>query len=102
MRQRFSFWAVLLILLAASPFTAPFQTCGNMLLPDSIRPTASNADDNFQLGSPLERVVRRVTPLALLPASGVPLAAQPAAFVAPPVARWAPLHALSPSTVLRI
>ena len=99
---RLKFCAVLLILLAASPFTAPFRTCGDTLVPDNSRPTANDADDNSRIGSPVERAIRRIVPLAPLLAFGIPLPAAPAALVTPPAARRAPLHALAQSTVLRI
>ena len=102
MRQRFSFWAILLILLAASPFTAPFRTCGDTLVPDNSRPAANDADDNSRLGSPLERAIRRVMPLEPLLTFGVSLPAAPAALVMPPPARCDFLHAPAQSTVLRI
>ena len=102
MRRRFGFWAVLLILLAASPFTAPFRTCGDTLVPDNSRPTANDADDNLRIGSPLDRTIRRVLPLAALPAFGFPHPPEPAALLAPSAARRDLLHAAAPSTVLRI
>jgi hypothetical protein len=103
MRQRFGFWAVLLIRLAASPFTAPFRTCGDPLVPDNTRPTASDADDNSRIGSPVERVLRRIVmPLAPLPTFGVPFAAEPVALITAPITRHDPSRSSSPSTVLRI
>lgn len=102
MRQRVSFWAVVLILLAASPFTAPFRTCGDTLVPDNSRPTASDADDNSRIGSLVDRVIRRATPVAPLLSFGVPLPAGPAAVVTPLAARPAPLHAPAISSILRI
>ena len=102
MRQRLSFWAILLILLAASPFTAPFRTCGDTLVPDTSRPAANDADDHSRLGSPLERAIRRIIPLAPLLAFGVSPPAAPATLVPPPAARGDVLHAPARSTALRI
>jgi hypothetical protein len=101
MRQGFGFWAVLLILLAASPFTAPFRACGDTLVPENSRPATNDADDNAGIGSPLERAIRRVVPLAPLLAFAVSLPAAPVALVTPP-ARRDFLHALARSSVLRI
>jgi|SRR5215204_3785956 len=102
MRERFGFWAVLLILLAASPFTAPFRACGDTLVPDNSRPAANDADDDSGIGSPLERAIRPAMPLPPLLAFGVSLRAAPAALVTPPAARRDFLHAPARSTVLRI
>jgi hypothetical protein len=102
MRQRFSFWAVLLILLAASPFTAPFRTCGDAFVTDHTRPTANDADDSSRIGTLVDRVSRRVTALAPLVWFGVPLPAEPASVVTSLAARCAPLHAPAQSAVLRI
>jgi hypothetical protein len=102
MRQRFSFWAALLILLAASPYTAPFRICGDTLVPDSTRPTANDADTSSQIGSPVERIVRRVTPLAPLLAFDVALPARSTAVDMHSVAEADPFNASPQSTVLRI
>jgi len=102
MRRRFSFWAVLLILLVAAPFTAPFQTCGDTLVPDSSRPIAHDADSGSRIGSPVERIVRRVTPLAPLPAFEVPLAARATAVDLPSIAEADPFNASPQSIILRI
>jgi hypothetical protein len=102
MRRRFSFWAVLLILLAASPFTAPFRTCGDTLVPDSSRPTAHDADSGSKIGSPVERIVRRVTPLAPLPAFDVPFPTRSTAVDIQSIAEADPFHASPHPTILRI
>ena len=99
---RLKFCAILLILLAASPFTAPFRTCGDTLVPDTSRPTANDADTTSQIGSPVERIVRRITPLAPLPAFVVPLPIRSTAVDRQSVAEADPFNASPHSTILRI
>jgi hypothetical protein len=101
MRRRFGFCALLLILLTVSPFTAPFRTCGDTLLPDSS-PTAHDADSNAQTGSPVERIVRRVTPLAPLPKFDVPLPTRSTAVEIRSIAEADPFNASPHTTILRI
>lgn len=102
MRRRFGFCALLLILLTVSPFTAPFRTCGDALMPDSSRPTAHDSDSNSRIGSPGERIVRRVTPLAPLPAFDVPFPTRSTAVDIQSIAEADPFIASPQSTVLRI
>jgi hypothetical protein len=99
---RLEFCAVLLILLVASPFTAPFRACGKALIPETARPAANDADGVSLIGSPVERAVRRVMPLAPLPAFDVPCVARSSAVDAPPIAARDSLHAFQHSTILRI
>jgi hypothetical protein len=109
--------AMLLIVLAASPFTAPFQTCdfsdtpsGNtseqavIMTPPTVAQT-SLSDDAALLVPTLTTTTGRLrlAPLSALAISNFVVAFSPVAFLAPPVAPSPDDGGASfPPTVLRV